>query len=79
MNFIDCPVDDEYHMIFECEAFSDSRSEVSECIQTSDGSIRNLFMQGDFVKVYKFVSSCMKAIDMKRALPVGHGRAASPG
>ena len=79
LNFTDCPVDDEYHMIFECEAFSDSRSEVSECIQTSDGSIRNLFMQGDFVKVYKFVSSCMKAIDMKRALPVGHGRAASPG
>jgi hypothetical protein len=56
-----CGVDDEYHMLFECEAFAHLRGERLMMIP-SDLTNRNLVDFSDW-RVCKFVSSCMELLD----------------
>ncbi len=71
-----CQVDDEHHMIFECELFQGLRQEVVEYVPGSrsfvpgvgtllaqaDGCVRR-FMEGDPKTVVRFIARCMDMID----------------
>jgi hypothetical protein len=59
---LDCQVDDEYHMIFECKAFEHLRSELSllQLIPT-DLTSSNIVDFKDW-RVCKFIASCMELI-----------------
>ena len=59
-----CPVDDEMHLVFDCEAFEHLRvDEVFEALQGADGSIRDFFASNNCSITGKFISSCMQILD----------------
>ena len=44
LSSLNCPVDDEAHLVFDCEAFEHLRvDEVLDVLQGSNGSIRDFF------------------------------------
>jgi hypothetical protein len=73
---LSCPIDDEHHMIFECEKFAHLRSEAAvfvpgmrrfvpgprSALQRARGSVRH-FMDSDPHIVLHFISSCMDTLD----------------
>ena len=73
---LSCPIDDEHHMIFECEKFSHLRNEASvfvpgmrrfvpgprSALRRAGGSVRH-FMDSDPHTVLHFISSCMDILD----------------
>lgn len=64
LDTLDCQVDDEYHMLFECEAFRHLRSaEIQALLDQSNGSIRTFVETGDISVVHNFISDCMKLVD----------------
>ena len=56
---LECGVDDEHHLIFDCEAFSEARQELdlSECESVHD------CMQD--VDCFKFIVRCMSTLDQE--------------
>jgi hypothetical protein len=58
-------VDDEFHAIFECEAFEALReaSLVRDVIAGADGSVRALMFSHSLDCVMKFISDAMDLID----------------
>ena len=69
---LECKVDDEQHMLFECEAFAGERVDIEKELQSVDGRVKNLFAGGGSCDVLRFVSFCMKVVD-KRAKPGSNG------
>lgn len=64
---LDCFVDDEYHMIYDCEktAYLRANPTVRRMLDNSHGSIRSLFSEnGDKVDLLRYISDCMKVVDM---------------
>jgi hypothetical protein len=73
---LECAVDDEYHMIFECQKFEALRHEVvaftpgtghftpgvGTLLRQADGCVRR-FMDGDPFVVMRFISKCMDVLD----------------
>ena len=71
-----CAVDDEHHMVFDCERFEDLRNEAVEfvpgtlrfvpgvrtCLVRAGGSVRR-FMDSDPQTVLHFVSRCMNVLE----------------
>ena len=60
-----CMVDDEYHLVFECQAVSDIRSQLEQQwpnLLKAATTVRQ-FLEGDFRPTYQFISDCMKRID----------------
>ena len=76
LSTLTCTVDDEYHMIFECERFEALRSNAVEfvpgarrfvpgartLINNAGGSVRR-FMEGDPHTVLRFTAGCMDILD----------------
>ncbi len=57
-------VDDEFHMIFECQAFSHLRDDTVQTLHAlADGSVRNFAANKDVCTVYNVISDCMKIVD----------------
>ena len=76
LDTLDCGVDDEKHMIFECQAFEHLRNEVTEFVpgmrtftpgvrtllNMANGNVRT-FMDGDPLIVMRYISRCMDLLD----------------
>ena len=71
-----CQVDDEYHVIFECQLFQELRQEVVEFVPgtpsfvpgvgtllaQAGGCVRR-FMEGDPKTVMRYIARCMDMLD----------------
>ena len=55
------PIDDEYHLLFECEAVDDLRNNLPESLK-SVMDVRQ-FLEGDFRSAYTYISQCMLRVD----------------
>jgi hypothetical protein len=76
MSTLTCTVDDEHHMIFDCERFAALRTEAVEfvpgtrrfvpgarsLINAAGGCVRR-FMEGDPHTVLRFTAKCMDILD----------------
>ena len=76
LSTLTCTVDDEHHMIFDCERFAALRTDAAEfvpgarrfvpgartLINTAGGSVRR-FMEGDPHTVLRFTAKCMDILD----------------
>jgi hypothetical protein len=61
---LSCPVDDEVHLVFDCEAFENLRvDEVLDALQGSNGSIQDFFANNSCSITSSFISSCMRVVD----------------
>ena len=60
-----CAVDDEYHAIFECEAFDALRDSlmVRDIITAAAGDVRTFMFSGNVGCVMKYISAVMDMID----------------
>jgi hypothetical protein len=64
LGLFECAVDDEYHMVFDCSAFSDLRQgSVASIIRRSGGSLRRFCEDEDVVDSSRFISQCMDRVD----------------
>ena len=54
-------VDDEHHLIFECQSVANSRASLPSDL-IGHANVRR-FMDGDLHVVYKYISECMKTVD----------------
>ena len=57
-----CKVDDEHHMIFDCEALSDVPSEFASLFDNIT-TVRDFFTINNDVSVLPFISQCMEIVD----------------
>ena len=57
-----CKVDDEFHMIFDCQAFDDLRGQHATLFQIGS-NVRDFMTLGDDNEVISFISQCMLLID----------------
>ena len=67
LDSLPCPVDDEHHMLFDCQAFNHLRDEAISLMMVNsdlldDFSVRD-FLKGDERIVYRFISDCMNFVD----------------
>ena len=58
-------MDDEQHMLFDCEAFHELRSNplVQQIVQHSNGSVRHLSEDPNFYVVCRYIADCMQIVD----------------
>jgi hypothetical protein len=64
LGLFECAVDDEFHMVFDCTAFSDLRQgNIRNIIQRSNGSLRRFCEDADVVSVSHYISRCMDRVD----------------
>ena len=62
LGWVGMQVDDEHHMIFDCEAFSDIRSQYPGMFDEAQ-TIRDFFDQSDDDALLSFISECMQIVD----------------
>ena len=56
-------MDDEHHLIYDCQKFQDLRvGRILEILNSTDGHILRLFDQGNF-EIYRFIAEAMLRVD----------------
>ena len=64
LGLFECAVDDEFHMVFDCTAFSDLRQgNIGNIIQNYGRSLRRFCENDDVVAVSRFIAHSMDQVD----------------